>query len=136
MPSGRRGFSLEGPCRLRGERFRSSCGRARHMPPARHGFPSLLSPILPPLILASQSFTGTSLYPLFSPSLPCSTSSNPSLQVLPQSCLTQLLNPNHDLLYTNQFFVPEVTSVFFSSCDSVVGDFLEFNQANRGSLCV
>ena len=23
-----------------------------------------------------------------------------------------------------------------SSCDSVVGDFLEFNQANRGSLCV
>ena len=22
------------------------------------------------------------------------------------------------------------------SCDSVVGDFLEFNQANRGSLCV
>ena len=29
-----------------------------------------------------------------------------------------------------------LTSVFFSSCDSVVGDFLEFNQANRGSLCV
>ena len=27
--------------------------------------------------------------------------------------------------YTNQFFVPEVTSVFFSFCDSVVGDFLE-----------
>ena len=26
--------------------------------------------------------------------------------------------------------------MFFSSCDSVVGDFLEFNQANRGSLCV
>ena len=41
-----------------------------------------------------------------------------------------------DLGYTNQFCVPEVTSVFFSSCDSVVGDFLEFNQANRGSLCV
>ena len=41
-----------------------------------------------------------------------------------------------DLRYTNQFCVPEVTSVFFSSCDSVVGDFLEFNQANRGSLCV
>ena len=34
--------------------------------------------------------------------------------------------------YTNQLCVPEVTSVFFSSCDSVVGDFLEFNQANRG----
>ena len=29
-----------------------------------------------------------------------------------------------------------VTSVFFSSCDSVVGDSLEFNEANRGSLCV
>ena len=41
-----------------------------------------------------------------------------------------------DLGYTNQFCVPEVTSVFFTSCDSVVGDFLEFNQANRGSLCV
>ena len=27
-------------------------------------------------------------------------------------------------------------SVFFSSCDSVVGDSLEFNQANRGSLRV
>ena len=26
--------------------------------------------------------------------------------------------------------------MFFSSCDSLVGDSLEFNQANRGSLCV
>ena len=41
-----------------------------------------------------------------------------------------------DLRYTNQFCVSEVTSVFFSSCDSLVGDSLEFNQANRGSLCV
>ena len=41
-----------------------------------------------------------------------------------------------DFGYTNQFCVPEVTSVFFSSCDIVVGDFLGFNQANRGSLCV
>ena len=41
-----------------------------------------------------------------------------------------------DLGYTNQFCVPEVTSVFFSSCDSLVGDSLEFNQGNRGSLCV
>ena len=41
-----------------------------------------------------------------------------------------------DLGYTNQFCVPEVTSVFFSSCDSLVGDSLEFNEANRGSLCV
>ena len=38
--------------------------------------------------------------------------------------------------YSNEFCVPEVTSVFFSSCDSLVGDSLEFNQANRGSLCV
>ena len=41
-----------------------------------------------------------------------------------------------DLGYTNQFCIQEVTSVFFSSCDSVVGDSLVFNQANRGSLCV
>ena len=38
--------------------------------------------------------------------------------------------------HTDLFCVPEVTSVFFSSCDSVIGDTLEFNQANRGSLCV
>ena len=41
-----------------------------------------------------------------------------------------------DLGHTDLFCVPEVTSLFFSSCDSVVGDSLEFNQANRGSLCV
>ena len=41
-----------------------------------------------------------------------------------------------DLGYTNQFCVPEVTSVFFSACESLVGDSLEFNQANQGSLCV
>ena len=41
-----------------------------------------------------------------------------------------------DLRYTNQFCVPEVTSVFFSSCDSLVGESLEFSQANRESLCV
>ena len=41
-----------------------------------------------------------------------------------------------DLGHTDLFCVPEVTSVFFSSCESVVGDSLEFNQANRGSLCV
>ena len=39
-----------------------------------------------------------------------------------------------DLGHTDLFCVPEVTSVFFSSCDSVVGDSLEFNQANRGLL--
>ena len=41
-----------------------------------------------------------------------------------------------DLGHTDLFCVPEVTSVFFSFCDSLVGDSLEFNQANRGSLCV
>ena len=41
-----------------------------------------------------------------------------------------------DLGCTNQFSVPVVTSVFFSSCDSLVGDSLEFNQANRGSFSV
>ena len=41
-----------------------------------------------------------------------------------------------DLGYTNQFCFPEVTSVFFPSCDRLVGESLEFNQANRGSLCV
>ena len=41
-----------------------------------------------------------------------------------------------DLGRTDLFCVPEVTSGFFSSCDSVLGDSLEFNQANRGSLCV
>ena len=38
--------------------------------------------------------------------------------------------------HTNLFCIPEVTSVFFSSGDSAVGDSLEFNQANWGSLCV
>ena len=41
-----------------------------------------------------------------------------------------------DFGYTNQFCFPEVTSVFFSSCDSLLGDTLEFNQASRGFLCV
>ena len=35
-----------------------------------------------------------------------------------------------DFGYTDLFYVPGVTSVFFSSCDSVVADSLEFNQAN------
>ena len=38
--------------------------------------------------------------------------------------------------YTELFCVPEVTSVFFSSCDSVLWDSLEFNQENRGPLRV
>ena len=48
----------------------------------------------------------------------------------------KLASSQFDLGHTDLFFIPEVTSVFFSSCDSVLGDSLEFNQANRGSLCV
>ena len=48
----------------------------------------------------------------------------------------KLASSQFALGHTDLFCVPEVTSVFFPSCDSVVGDFLEFNQANRGSLCV
>ena len=47
-----------------------------------------------------------------------------------------LASSQFDLGYTDLFCVPELTSVFFSSCDSVLGDSLEFNQANRGSLTV
>ena len=48
----------------------------------------------------------------------------------------KLASSQLDLGHTYLFCVFEVTSVFFSSCDSVVGDSLEFNPANRGSLCV
>ena len=41
-----------------------------------------------------------------------------------------------DFGYTELFCIPEVTSVFFSSCDSGLGDSLEFHQAIRGSLHV
>ena len=41
-----------------------------------------------------------------------------------------------DFWYTEQFCIPGVTSVFFSSCDSAVGDSLVFNQPNRGFLRV
>ena len=46
----------------------------------------------------------------------------------------KLASSRFDFGYTKQFCIPGVTSVFFSSCDSVVGDSLEINQANRGSL--
>ena len=35
-----------------------------------------------------------------------------------------------DLGYNKLFFIPDVTSVFFSSCDSVLGDSLVFHKAN------
>ena len=48
----------------------------------------------------------------------------------------KLASSQFDLGHTDLFCVPEVTSVFFSSCDSDFGDSLEYNQANRGSLGV
>ena len=48
----------------------------------------------------------------------------------------KLASSQCDFGYTEQFCIPGVTSVFFTSCDSVVGESLEFNQANRGSLRV
>ena len=48
----------------------------------------------------------------------------------------KLASSQFDLGHTDLFLVPEVSLVFFSSCDSVVGDSLEFNQANQGSLRV
>ena len=48
----------------------------------------------------------------------------------------KLASCQFDLGHTDLFCVPEVTLVFFSFCDSLVGDSLAFNQANRGSLCV
>ena len=48
----------------------------------------------------------------------------------------KLASSQFDLGYTKLFCIPELTLVFFLSCDSVVRDSVEFNQANRGSLCV
>ena len=41
-----------------------------------------------------------------------------------------------DFGYTELFCIPEVTSVFISSCDSVLRDILVFRKENRGSLHV
>ena len=41
-----------------------------------------------------------------------------------------------DLGYTELFCIPEVTSVFFSPCESVLADSLVFSQANPGYLHV
>ena len=41
-----------------------------------------------------------------------------------------------DLGYTKLFCIPEVTSVFISSSDSVLGDSIVFYQENRGNLRV
>ena len=41
-----------------------------------------------------------------------------------------------DFGYTELFYIPDVTSAFFSSCDSVLGDSLVYHEANRGPLRV
>ena len=48
----------------------------------------------------------------------------------------KLASSQFDLVYSKVFCVPELTSMFFFSCDSVVADSVEFNQANRGSFPV
>ena len=48
----------------------------------------------------------------------------------------KLASSPFDFGYTEQFCISWVISVFFSCCDSVVGNSLVFNQANRGSLRV
>ena len=48
----------------------------------------------------------------------------------------KLASSQLDFGYSELLRLPEVTSVYFKSCDSVVGDSLEFSQANRGSLRV
>ena len=44
----------------------------------------------------------------------------------------KLASSQFDLGHTDLICIPEVTSVFFSSCDSVVGASLEFSQAYQG----
>ena len=53
-----------------------------------------------------------------------------------ESMQGKLASSQFDLGHTNLFCAPEVTSMFFLSCDSVVGESLEFNQANRGFLYI
>ena len=42
----------------------------------------------------------------------------------------KLASSQFDLWHSDLLCIPGVTSVFFSSFDSFVGDFIEFNQAN------
>ena len=45
-------------------------------------------------------------------------------------------SPCVDFGYTDLFCIPDLTSEFISSCDSVLGDSLVFYQENRGDLRV
>ena len=48
----------------------------------------------------------------------------------------KLASSQVDFGYTEEFCLPGVSSVFFTSCDNVVGYSLRFSQANRGDLRV
>ena len=48
----------------------------------------------------------------------------------------KLASSGVDLGYTELFCIPEVTAVFFSFCDSVLGNSLVFHQANQGALLI
>ena len=41
-----------------------------------------------------------------------------------------------DLVYTELFLIPVVTTASFQTCDSFLGDSLEYHQANQGPLHV
>ena len=45
-----------------------------------------------------------------------------------ESMQGNLASSQFDFGNTEEYYIPGVTSVFFSSCDSVVGDSLEFNH--------
>ena len=48
----------------------------------------------------------------------------------------KLASSEFDLGYSELFCIPEVASVFLSSCESVLEDSAEINQANQASLHV
>ena len=56
--------------------------------------------------------------------------------VVMKPMLVKLASSQFVFVFTEELCIPGVTSVFFSSCDSVVGYSLEINQANQGSLRV
>ena len=56
--------------------------------------------------------------------------------IVPGPMQGKLASSEFDLGYSELFCIPEVTSVFVSSCETVLKDSLEINQTNRGSLHV
>ena len=54
------------------------------------------------------------------PLVACDVERGMAMEPMQQKCASSRV----DLGYSNLFCIPEVTSVFFSSCDSVLGDSL------------